>query len=277
MTGAISQDTSSQFLVTGDFDLLEISNNAILILLISGFLGGLISLFLVVKVIHRKAFVHIVTAAINVRWNRIIFAFTFWIILTALAELAMYLSDPANYVVRFSGIDWFLLLLIGMFLMPIQTSFEELFMRGYLLQAFFLLGKHPWIPIIMTSLLFGLLHLANPEVKQFGLITMMTYYIGVGIFLAVLTVLDEGLELALGIHAATNFYGAVFVNFSGSAITTDALVMVQQVDADILLLFFVISMALFLFIGTKIYRWDWKMLGRRIVHTNQQIPQKNVE
>jgi hypothetical protein len=42
----------------------------------------------------------------------------------------------------------------------------------------------------------------NPEVSKLGILCLC-YYIGTG-FLRILTLMDEGMELALGFHAANN-------------------------------------------------------------------------
>ena len=107
-------------------------------------------------------------------------------------------------------------------MIPIQTSAEELLFRGYLLQGFGVLFKNRWLPLILTSVLFGGLHYANPEVDQFGL-GIMFYYIGTGFFLGIITLVDEGLELALGFHAANNLFGALLMSSEWSAFQTDAI------------------------------------------------------
>ncbi|MEL6867899.1 MAG: CPBP family glutamic-type intramembrane protease, partial [Bacteroidota bacterium] len=75
-----------------------------------------------------------------------------------------------------------------------------------------------WMPLLITSALFGAMHLLNPEIKAFGLGLMMTYYITFGLFLGIISLMDNSLDLALGIHAATNIFGAAIVTFDGSAL-----------------------------------------------------------
>jgi membrane protease YdiL (CAAX protease family) len=68
------------------------------------------------------------------------------------------------------------LALISLFLIPLQTTCEEVLFRGYLLQLFGANFKKGWIPLVMTGLVFGLLHGSNPEVAKIGNI-LMIYYI----------------------------------------------------------------------------------------------------
>jgi membrane protease YdiL (CAAX protease family) len=48
------------------------------------------------------------------------------------------------------------------------------------MQGFAAMVKNRWFPLIMTSILFGLMHSFNPEVKEFGFFTMMPQYIAFG-------------------------------------------------------------------------------------------------
>ena len=83
-------------------------------------------------------------------------------------------------------------------------------MRGYLMQGIGLMSGKRWVPLVTTSMIFGLLHFFNPEVEKLGY-GIMVYYIGTGFFLGILTLMDEGLELAIGFHAANNLFTALLV------------------------------------------------------------------
>ena len=48
----------------------------------------------------------------------------------------------------------------------------------------------------------------------------MIYYIGTGFFLGILTLMDEGMELALGFHAANNLFTALLVTADWTAFQT---------------------------------------------------------
>ena len=48
----------------------------------------------------------------------------------------------------------------------------------------------------------------------------MIYYIGTGLFLGIVTLMDEGLELALGFHAANNLFTALLVTADWTAFKT---------------------------------------------------------
>jgi membrane protease YdiL (CAAX protease family) len=197
--------------------------------------------------------------------SKFFFAAGFWLTLTLLFEIISYILDPEIY--QFSVnlkkfIPLFFIVLIGI---PIQAGFEELFMRGYLLQAIGLIVKYRWVPLVITSLLFGLLHSLNPEIKEFGFSLMMVYYIGVGLFLAIITLMDDGLELALGVHIISNIYASLIVTYQGSALKTSALFKVTELNTELMLAGYFICAVLFILIAAYKYNWiEWDKLYRKI-------------
>ncbi len=253
--GDISYEQIKEFEATADFSLIGVGSNIGLILLILGFLGAIIGLWLGIRFLHKRPFKTLITPFENIRWNRILFSFGLWFGMSILIETVSYLMDPASYTFRFNGLSFFVLVFVAFVLLPIQTSAEELFFRGYLFQGLGLLTKTRWVPILLTSVLFGLIHIFNPEIKEYGVGVMMSYYMAVGLFLAIITVMDDGLELALGVHAATNIFGAVFTTYEGSALKTDALLISTKVDPLLMLIAVIVVSTLFYLICHKKYNW----------------------
>jgi len=253
--GDISYEQIKKFEETADFSLIGVGSNIGLILLILGFLGAIVGLWLGVRFLHKRPFKTLITPFENIRWNRIFFSFGIWFGMSVIIEVVSYFMDPSSYIFRFNGLSFFVLVIVAFLLLPIQTSAEELVFRGYMLQGIGLLTKTRWIPILITSLLFGLIHIFNPEIKEFGVGVMMSYYMSVGLFLGIITVMDDGLELALGIHAATNIFGAVFTTYEGSALKTDALLISTQVNPPLMLVAVIIVSTIFYLICHKKYNW----------------------
>ena len=121
------------------------------------------------------------------------------------------------------------------------------------------------IPLILTSVIFGLLHGLNPEVEKLGWISMV-YYIGTGLVLGIFTLMDEGTELALGFHAANNIVAAVLVTANWTVFQTEAL-LVDTSEPSVGWEMFVPVLILYplvLYIFSKKYGWtNWqeKLLG----------------
>jgi membrane protease YdiL (CAAX protease family) len=128
------------------------------------------------------------------------------------------------------------------------------------MQGIGFMSKNRWLPLILTSVIFGLMHIANPEVEKIGYI-IMVYYIGTGFFLGIMTLMDDGLELALGFHAANNLITALLVTANWTAFQTNSILKDTSEPAaglDVLVPVFIVFPIL-LFIFSKVYKWkNWK-------------------
>jgi hypothetical protein len=83
---------------------------------------------------------------------------------------------------------------------------------------------------IASSLPFAIAHFGNPEMSR-GAAWIALSYLLMGIFLVLITLKDERLELALGVHAANNLFVVLVVNTQDSVLPTPALIM-QQTPTD---------------------------------------------
>ena len=90
------------------------------------------------------------------------------------------------------------------------------------MEGFASLMKNSWMPLIFTSLIFGLLHIYNPEVDKLGH-GILIYYIGTGLFLGVLSIMDQGIELSIGFHAANNLVTALLVTSTWTVFQTESI------------------------------------------------------
>jgi membrane protease YdiL (CAAX protease family) len=115
-------------------------------------------------------------------------------------------------------------------------------------------------PLLVTSLVFGLLHGTNPEVAKLGQITMV-FYIGTGLFFGIVTLMDEGTEISLGLHAVNNITAAFFVTTDWTVFQTDALykdISEPSVSWEMFIPVFILY-PIMLFLFSKKYGWtDWK-------------------
>ncbi len=256
---------------TQNFELIGVDSNFGLLLMLLSFVFAFFALLVMVPLAHKRSFRTLVNPFDKIRWGRIFFGFTLWFGLMFLTELFFYFSEPHNYVFNFDGRKFLILLLISLLILPLQTSFEELFFRGYLMQGLSLFFPSRMLPLLLTSLLFGLVHIMNPEVEAYGTNLMLTYYCGIGFFLGLITLLDNGLELALGVHAATNIYSACFVTYEASVLQTAALFKLQRVDINFVLLFAGISAVIFLLICFSKYNWSFAREAGGEINTNRVV------
>ncbi|MBF4507595.1 CPBP family intramembrane metalloprotease [Flavobacterium sp. JLP] len=235
-------------------------SNLTLFLVMISFAFAFAGIYFVLKYLHNQTLLSVTTSRKKVDWNRILFSFVLWSIFSALSFAAVYFKSPENFIWNFKLIPFLILVVIGSVLIPIQTSTEEYIFRGYLMQGFANLAKNRWFPLLMTSLIFGSMHIFNPEVAKMGYIIMF-YYIGTGLFLGVITLMDEGLELALGFHAANNLVGALLVTSDWSVFQTHSIFKdMSEPSAGLdVILPIVVVYPILLFIFSKKYNWtNWK-------------------
>ena len=309
--------------------LFESNVNLVFILL--PFVGGLLFLLGVVKWLHIQSITSLITVRPKIDWKRFWVIFCFWGILSSGLVLLDYYMSPEDYMLNFQLQPFLILCVIAILLVPLQTSFEELLFRGYLMQGIGVSTVHRYFPfvlilslagifgymllsysfnlmlwqtllyfigfsglillflksklaeslsgsvgyqkiysglkrnstpLIITSVVFGLLHIANPEVDKLGPI-IMVYYIGTGLFLGIMTLMDDGLELSLGFHAANNLFTALLVTADWTAFQTHSIFKdlsdPKAAEFMDILMPVCVMFPVILLILSKIYKWtDWK-------------------
>ena len=195
------------------------------------FIPIVLLLIVSVKKLHHRQFTTLVNAKKTVRFKRLFLGFAVWGIVAVVLLMFDRVVHPQNYAFTFEPNQWFLLLLLGLILVPIQTSAEEFLYRGYLMQGLGFITRQPFILIIVTSLAFALPHFGNPEMQRGEVWGALTYFLW-GVFFAALTLKDNGLELALGVHAANNLFAFLVLNTTDSVLPTPAvLTYIATIDA----------------------------------------------
>ena len=246
--------------------------NLTLFLILISFVFAIVGIFIVVRYLHHQTLLSVTTSRKKIDWNRIFFSFSIWAIFSIVSALAYYFINPEGFVINFKPIPFAILVVIATVLIPFQTSTEEYVFRGYLMQGFGNLAKNKWFPLLMTSLIFGGMHFFNPEVTKMGTI-IMVYYIGTGFFLGILTLMDEGMELALGFHAANNLIGALLVTSDWSAFQTHSIFKdISEPQAGLDVIFpVVVIYPIVLYIFSRKYNWsNWKEKLTGKIELNQE-------
>jgi membrane protease YdiL (CAAX protease family) len=253
-----------------DFSEIGIDPNIGLLFMLVPFVLCFLCLIFIVKVIHLRPFLSVLTGHGRFNWSKFFFAAIIMFLLLLITELALYIVNPDNYELNFNLRLFIPLVIISIFLLPLQSSFEEIFMRGYLMQGIGLIAKYKWIPLVITSVAFGLMHLMNPEIDEFGLWLTIPYYIGFGLLMGIITIMDDGIEIPLGIHAIVNIYGSTLVTFQGSTMQTPALFRMKVYDPELMSVLFVIISVVFLIIAAKKYKWSgWGKIFEKITLKNK--------
>ena len=234
--------------------------NGTFVMLVSPLAFMLLIVLFYNKFIQNNTLRILTTSRPNIDWKRVFFSFGLWSLITIVTTVASYYSAPEDFVVNFKPEKFAVFVVLAILFIPLQTSFEEYLFRGHMLQGLGLATKTRWIPLVVTSFLFGIMHIANPEVEKLGMVIMF-YYIGTGLFLGILTLMDEGLELALGFHAANNLVGALLVTSDWSAFQTHSILKdVSEPSANIQIFIpILVIFPILLYIFAIKYKWsNWK-------------------
>ena len=238
------------------------------------FLLGL--LFLLVKKLHQRSILSLTTSRKKVDWSRVFFSFSLIVLITLVSFGISYYNDPSEVVLQLDPVKFGILVVISLLFFPFQIGLEEYLFRGYMMQHLGVLLKNRWMPLCITSILFGVFHSANPEVGEMGYM-IMVFYIGTGLLLGIMTLMDDGLELALGFHLGNNLLAATLVTSDWSALQTDAAFKFTATQAGTSTLIDVILPVLVLYpiillILSKKYNWNnWsqKLFGKVAVSSNK--------
>jgi uncharacterized protein len=177
---------------------------------------------LAVRWFHRRSAWSLFNSRETINWSRLSYGFMVWFAIGMVSSVIYLLLKPQDFQFHFNINEWPILFFTAMIMTSIQTSAEEIFFRGYLLQGMSLLTRQPIVLVVLNGILFAIPHLGNPEMARDSFILGALNYFAIGVFLAYITLKDHGLELALGLHAANNI-SHIFFTTSDSALEVPAL------------------------------------------------------
>jgi Predicted metal-dependent membrane protease len=254
-----------------DFSVLGISQNVGLLLMLIPFIVGILVMIPLLRGLHKRTLSETINGRKKIRWNRFLMGAFVWTVLMGIYFVVSYFISPDNFVLQFEIGKFIPLLLISLLLIPWQASLEEIFFRGYLAQGIAAWTKSRWLAIIIPGVIFGLMHFRNPEVNEFGFWATMPQYIGFGLFFGLISILDDGIELAMGAHVANNIFSSVFITHKASALQTPAVFEQLTIDIHHESLTLFISCILAILIFSRKYKWNFSILNKKITNNSENI------
>lgn len=253
-----------------------LDSNLTLFLMLLSFVIGLIGLYVWVRFVHKQPMLRLTTTRKRMDWGRFWFGFSIVALFTIVTTLLDYFYlAPESYELQFNWKPFLILAVIAIVMIPLQTSFEEYLFRGYLMQGFGVMFGNKFMPLVITSVIFGGLHFFNPEVEQLGSL-IMVYYIGTGFFLGIMTLMDEGMELALGFHAGNNLIAAMLVTADWTAFQTHSVfkdVSDPTMSWYMLMPVFIVYP---IFLGLMAWRYKWNNWNDKLFGKVQPPPDESI-
>lgn len=173
-------------------------------------------------------------AGVPFRMRRVWWGFFTWLFIMLGPSIALLVAFPDDngYSWNFSAAAFIPFAVVTLLLLPVQTTAEEIFFRGWLLQWFSQRFSSIWVLSILSGVAFAVPHLLNPEALEAPVLAFLTYAL-VGFVLGWVTIRDRSLEIAIGAHAAHNLFLALVAGYEGGALPAEALFVTESVELGV--------------------------------------------
>ena len=241
-----------------------IDSNLMLFAMLCVFAVMLVAAAYFIRMFQGRTWTQVVNGRRRMRWSHFFAGFGVWGVITVVTFVIAYVTDRENFEFRFDAARFIPLVLIAVTMIPIQSAAEEFFFRGYLAQGVASWTHSRWWVLVVPSVLFGLMHVANPEVAEYGFWVMIPQYIFMGAAFGLAALLDDGIEVSMGAHAANNLCGAVLTTYQGAALRTDALFTIRELDPANELPGMIAAGAIFVGVLAYLYKWKFGVMNSRV-------------
>lgn len=188
----------------------------------------ILSVVVVLKNIDKKNLKHIgiefnKSAFLDLFWGLLIGAFSMTIIFLILRFTNNITIDTASTpgisIYTFTGIITFILVGIA----------EELFSRGYCMTVL-KQTNISWVPLVISSLIFSLLHTLNPNVTFLGLLNIFL----VGILFGYMFMQRKSLWMPIGYHITWNYFQGNVFGFAVSGTDPHGIIKLAHIKDNLL-------------------------------------------
>lgn len=180
-----------------------------LVLLIFGV--AIIAFMFTAHKLHKRSIMSFISNQNKFNWKSYFAGFLSWGGILFLSLLVVDYEKFETFLANFNPNHFLILFLLGFVAIGIQSFFEEIVLRGYLLQGLYLRIKNLGLLIIINALIFGLLHFG------YGIQSFLSSLI-FGVAFALIVMLQNRIEFVSGAHNANNLLlSLVFLDLSDAA------------------------------------------------------------
>lgn len=244
------------FVLSGQPDYAALSPVGNFLYIMAGFLFFLAGILIVVARIHRRHPRTLVTARERIDWRRVGQGFVAWFVPVCLiGGLAQYLLYPDSFSFTTDLARVALFVPLALVLTAIQTTTEELFFHGYIVQGASRIWANRAFLALASAVTFTVPHLLNPEAGAGGWLTVfVNYFLAPGLVWAVVSLVDGTTELAIGAHFANNIFAFLVISAAGNAVVAPTLFTVSEFHATFVSLAVLVVIPLFLAIVYGVFK-----------------------
>lgn len=217
---------------------------------------------LLFSLLHERSYKELITSRKKFDYIRFWLSFTIWGVLLMSVLSIKVISNPDIYKWNFELVPFLKLFMLALLLLPFRAFFTAIFMNSYMLQMLTAIFKKPWVSFLVSVLFFTTLMCFNNKsvIDSLGN-QMMIYYFALSVLFYLIIILDEGIEIVLGVFLVSSLISRLFIAYTENKTQLDT-VFIKQGNRDVDLFVYVIPLIccpLFFMILYKIYNWtDWR-------------------
>ena len=175
--------------------------------------------------------------------------------LLIVAGLPDLLLNGDDYQWSFDSSRFIPYLLVAATLIPMQTTAEEVFYRGWIQQRLENGRRSIWFVSFASAALFALPHLGNPEVNGELFLAILGYGAS-GFMFAWVTMRDKSIGVAVGAHGANNILAGLLISSADSALPAASIWTTPSVSWGPAALFSILMIPAFIWLTGK---WNAKV------------------
>jgi membrane protease YdiL (CAAX protease family) len=166
--------------------------------------------------LHRRPLGTLIGPSRRMNGRRLLLGAGIWAGLLLVATLGNVIFFGVRYSLNTELVQYWPYLLVAVLLIPLQTSAEEFFFRGYLLQASGRLTQNWLVLSTINGVLFTVPHLGNDELTMDFLLGVINFFL-VGAGWTLITLRSGSLDYALGMHAINNVLLTAVLGYKGGS------------------------------------------------------------
>jgi membrane protease YdiL (CAAX protease family) len=225
-------DTQELFL--GDDLFAAFPGWGFLLVVLVGFIPLAVTTVIVYRFMVGRPWRELFAVGVPFRMRRVWWGFGSWLVVMLGPSIAILFAFPAEngYEWNFRPEAFIPFAIVAVLLLPVQTTAEEIFFRGWLMQWFSQRFSSIWVLSTLSGVAFALPHMANPEALGQPVLAFLTYGL-VGFVWGWVSVRDRSIEIAIGAHAAHNLFLALIAGYEGGALPADALFVTESAELGI--------------------------------------------
>ena len=253
-------DIATAFNPVSENNSLPAYANAFFMLSLHGFL--LLSFLLFFKWLHKGNWSCLFNSFSKFRWNRIASAILLYL-LVSLVSLPFFCGEleEMKATFAFNAAEFFPYVLVLLIMLPLQVTAEEVINRSYFGQMFALIFKRPIILVVLTSIIFAFAHYGDMQHAESYAVLFTAIGIS-GLTYAIIMVLDNGIEICIGLHFINNLISFVLLKRDGFSGLFE--INPEYQSGWISVITELVYSIVILLVFTKFYHWDWRKLFRKI-------------